>query len=119
MRSILARALSVLVFCAWFLCIAWYIGRAESARGVELFPWLGYTHVSDIMRGPPLGAVLDGCEPTTDWLGVGVTVAFPRVDVDIAHGIKQRDAWCGRPYAQARESGTLASVRWYVWRKRN
>jgi hypothetical protein len=78
---------------------------------------LGYTHISDIMRGPPFMAAMPGCEPTTDWFGAGVTFAWPHVQVDLAHGVKQRDAWCGRPYAQPRESGTELAVRWYPFRK--
>lgn len=84
--------------------------------GPDVRPFMGYTHISDITRGPPLGPPVNGCEPTTDWLGLGVTFAWRHVQIDLAHGVKQRDAWCGRPYAQPRENGTEVAIRWYPFR---
>jgi hypothetical protein len=93
--------------------------RADSdTHGPDIRAFLGYTHVSDITRGPPFAEIKPGCEPTTDWVGAGVTFVWPHVQVDLAHGVKQRDAWCGRPYAQPREPGTELALRFYPWSRR-
>ena len=107
----------------WALLVCTLVGIAAACRaddrGPDIRPFFGYTHISDIMRGPPFGPPVEGCEPTTDWAGAGVTFAWSHVQVDFAHGIKQRDAWCGRPWAQPRESGTEVAIRWYPFRPLN
>jgi hypothetical protein len=98
-----------------------YLVRVPQARAdglaPKLEPFAGYTHVSDIMRGPPFGPPVEACEPTTDWIGGGVTLTWLHVEIDLAHGFKRRDMWCGRPYAQPWESGTELALRWYPWRR--
>jgi len=107
-----------LVFWALLVCVLLALANgAHAAEPPKLEPFIGYTHVSDVLRGPPLAPAMPGCEPTTDWFGVGVTVVWRKAEIDIAHGVKARDFWCGPHYRQSAESGTLASVRWYPWRK--
>lgn len=91
--------------------------RADERRPPKLEPFaLSYSHTSDVLRGPPFMMAAEGCEPTTDFLGSGVTVVWRRLEIDFAQGVKVRDAWCGKPWRQPAESGTHLALRWYPWR---
>lgn len=107
-------------FWAILACVVVAVCAARRSDAQTLEPFLGYTHVSDVLTGRPFLTNPAGCEPTTDWLGAGVTVVWPRVEIDFAHGIKARDMWCSRssPTRGHSESGTLVTMRWYPWRNR-
>ncbi len=112
-----------LVFWAVLVCVVLAFGMAASADEKQpptIEPFLVASHTSDVLTGRPFLANPMGCEPTTDFLGVGATIAWKRVELDLAHGIKARDTWCDRrtPTRGGFESGTMVTVRWYAWRGR-
>ena len=110
-RRNLFAAVSVVIF------LALSIDAQADQKGPTIEPFLGYTHISDVMQGRPFLVPMPGCEQTMDWMGAGGTFVWPHVEIDLAQGIKQQNAWCGRPYSKPRESGTLLTLRWYPWRK--
>jgi len=71
-------------------------------------PVIKTTHISDLMRSPP--------EPTTDYVGAGVTVSWRHVEIDLTHGTKARD--CHRMRCDW-ESGSEITVRTYPFRRRD
>lgn len=100
------------------LLLALVASAAHAEGPPKLEPFLTMAHTSDILTGPPFLPAAPGCEASTDFVGAGATIVWPRVEVDLAQGIKWRDLWCGKPYAKKPESGTLIQVRWYPWRNR-
>ena len=89
---------------------------AHAAPTVE--PFVGWSHQSDIFTGRPFFSTRPGCEQSADWIGVGVTLAWLRTEVDFGHGVKVRDFWCSASDREHGKSGTLASVRYYFMRGR-
>lgn len=109
------RAIFVMVIV--LLALAGALRKAHAGE-VTIEPWLGDTHISDIFTGVPFFAQPPGCEQTTDFLGGGLTVSWKKFEFDFAQGIKARDWWCGRPWREKSQSGTMLSFRWYPLRKR-
>lgn len=83
---------------------------------VQLEPFLMFQHQSDILRGPPLIPWDIRPEPTNDYVAVGVTVRWRKVEIDLSHGRKAID--CDLNHGCPSESGTQVAVRWYPLRKR-
>lgn len=106
-----------IVFWALLACVLFALANvAHSAPAVE--PFVGWSHQSDIFTGRPFYSPPPGCEQAADWAGLGLTVSWPKTEVDFAHGVKVRDFWCGTPAREHGRSGTLLSVRWYPLRGR-
>lgn len=70
-------------------------------------PLLKLTHISDITRGYP--------EPTSDYIGTGVTITYKQLEVDLSHGLKSRDCAMMRGRRCYWESGSELSMRFYPW----
>ena len=113
MKAFIRGLVTFALFLGWVLvCIL----RVESAYAAPtLEPFVTYTHLSDLMRGPPLFGNTGGHEPTEDYLGAGVTIVWPKAELDLSHGIKSRD--CSIRRGCKGESGTLIALRVYPWRK--
>jgi hypothetical protein len=75
----------------------------------QIEPMVKYTHTSDIGRPNP--------EPTTDYAGVGVTLHWQYVEIDVSHGIRSRDCGALMGLPCNTEAGTEISTRIYPFRK--
>ena len=90
------------------------------ARAADVEPFLMYSHDSDLFRGPPFN---HETEPTTDFIGAGVTIEWRKFELDLAQGFKSRDCNYVRrtngqgSYSCVWESGTQITARWY-WRRK-
>lgn len=73
--------------------------------GLRVEPMITATHISDITRGYP--------EPTTDYLGIGATLRWQHVEVDVSHGVRTRDCAVLRGQDCGVEGGTAVSTRLY------
>lgn len=75
--------------------------------------WLvTYSHNSDLLRGKPFN---NQPEPWQDFLGTGVTISWPKVELDLIHGVKRiKTPETGK---RPSESGSQLNVRWYPLRK--
>jgi len=89
---------------------------AQPSHAVEFEPFVKYTHTSDLLTGPPFAstAVL---EPTTDYIGFGVTAVWKKFEIDLSHGRKARDCQYTSDGPCDWVSGTEVSFRWYPWKK--
>ena len=73
--------------------------------GLKVDPMMTATHLSDITRGYP--------EPTTDYVGVGATLRWHHLEVDISYGIRTQDCGALRGHSCGVEGGTAISTRFY------
>ncbi len=113
LKEILRGILVVLLTLALALLIVY-----RDARAAEIEPFIAWTHGSDILRGPPLNR---RAEPQYDFVGVGVTIRWRKVEWDLAHGFQIYDCNYHQTSATATgcrfESGSMSSVRYY-WRRK-
>ena len=90
-----------------------------SALAAEIEPFVTWVHGSDITRGPPFN---DDVEPQYDFVGMGVTVRWRKVEFEVAHGWQAYDCNYRKTSVTAHgcrfESGTIGALRIYPWRKR-
>lgn len=85
------------------------IAALTGCAGVQIDPMITATHISDVTRNYP--------EPTTDYIGVGATLRWRQLEVDISHGVRSRDCSAMRGGDCAFESGTAISTRYYLRRR--
>lgn len=96
---------------------------AAPAQAAEFYGVVVASHTSDVFSGMS-DFTPTNPEPTTDFIGGGVSVVFKKagVEIDIVQGFKSRDcgAFAGSHNANGCkwESGTNVTLRWYPGRRR-
>lgn len=93
----------------------WQSGSIFAIRGYPFSfqkyrPVITWVHTSDITRGEPFN---DEEEPTSDYVGVGVTAVTKRIEFDLTTGISGRECaffTCG---GNAKTHETQIQMRWY------
>lgn len=80
---------------------------------------LAYDHRSNLFDGFPFHRNVDGHEPTEDSVMSGVTLVWPKIELDLLHGVSARDCnLIGGGKRQCNtEQGSRVSLRWYPWRR--
>ena len=76
-------------------------------------PLLVWTHVSDITRGRPFD---DENEPTSDFLGAGVTVEIKRFELDVTYGSFGRECRVTKCRSGSRTNEFKIAFRGYFWK---
>jgi hypothetical protein len=98
------------VAALWIALLFGFASCESRAERPKIEPFVAYSHTSDILRGPPFWMHDPRYDPTIDYVAIGGTFSWQRVEVDLSHGVKALDR--GKL-----ESGTALTVRVYPWRK--
>ena len=99
--------------------------QSGSVFGVRLYPFntttlrttvrplITWVHMSDAFRGVPFN---DKEEPTSDYVGVGVTFVWNRLELDISTGISGRECMLFSCNSEAKTRESQIQIRAYFFK---
>ena len=89
--------------------ISWYPFNTTSIR-----PMLLWSHSSDITRGRPFN---NKKEPTSDFLGIGVTFQKKKLEIDLAIGRSAKECDLLKCHKGSLTTEVMIRFRGYIWGK--
>lgn len=97
----------------------WQSGSMFALRGypfknaTTVRPLITWVHLSDIFRGEPFNTKE---EPTSDYVGIGVTLVWKRLELDISTGISGRECAFFSCDSSAKTRESQIQLRGYFWK---